>query len=72
MPLPGVRPPVFPREVEKDWDHLLGFRHFLRHAYAVELDPDRLQASVLCLQRAVAATAPALEALVSTLSSGGS
>jgi hypothetical protein len=37
-PLPRVRPAIVPELAERNWEELLGFRHFLRHAYAVELD----------------------------------
>ena len=40
--VPGVRPAVLPRELRADLEELLAARHFLRHAYGAELDPDRL------------------------------
>lgn len=55
-PLPGVRPAII--SAERDWEELLGFRHFLRHAYSADLDPVRLARNVECLRRAVAATSP--------------
>lgn len=64
-PLPGVRPVLL--AAERDWEELLGFRHFLRHAYSADLDPVRLARNVECLRRAVADTSPliisALEAI---------
>jgi len=42
-PIPGVRPSVLPRDSIEPLRELLRFRHFLRHAYAVELDPTRLR-----------------------------
>lgn len=54
-------------DVESDWEALLRFRHFLRHAYAVPLDPDRLRSNVGRLALAVAGTAPAIEAIVVAL-----
>ena len=57
-PLPGIRPAVVAPESERDWGELLGFRHFLRHAYAANLDPERLQKNVERLTRAVLATEP--------------
>jgi hypothetical protein len=65
--LPGVRPAVIPTSVERDWEELLGFRHFLRHAYAVELDAERLRSNAQRLQRAVAGTAPTMSTLLATL-----
>ncbi len=65
--LPGIRPIVVPTEVERDWEHLLGFRHFLRHAYAAELDPARLAKNVDRLRKAVAATEPLMMALLGAL-----
>jgi hypothetical protein len=32
LALPGVRPALFPSEALADWDAVLRFRHFLRHA----------------------------------------
>lgn len=54
--IPGLRPPLFPAEAHADWDALLRFRHFLRHAYVVDFDPNKLAANRDRLERAVAAT----------------
>lgn len=67
LPLPGLRAAVFPLEAERHWQALLRFRHFLRHAYAVELDPRELAANVRHAEAAVAATVPAFEALIAAL-----
>jgi hypothetical protein len=56
LAIPRLRPPIFPAEAHADWDALLRFRHFLRHAYVVELDPAKLAANRDRLDRAVAAT----------------
>ncbi len=37
-PLPGIRMPLVSASTLPDWDELLRFRHFFRHAYAVSLD----------------------------------
>lgn len=66
-PIAGVRPALFPAQAEQDWEQLLGFRHFLRHAYAAELDPERLRRNVDHLSRAVERTDPMLQALLATL-----
>ncbi len=42
LPVPGVREALVPQKVAADLSHLLSFRHFFRHAYAVELDWSRL------------------------------
>jgi len=39
----GLRPAVLSRALERDLVELLSFRHFFRHAYAVELDPEKLR-----------------------------
>jgi hypothetical protein len=39
----GVRPAVLRPETAAELRRLLGFRHFFRHAYAVELDPAQLE-----------------------------
>jgi hypothetical protein len=58
---------LIPVEAEGDWEKLLGFRHFLRHAYAVELDPLQLGRNVERLERAVAATEPLMAAVIAAL-----
>jgi hypothetical protein len=60
----GLRPPLFPPEVLGDWDALLRFRHFLRHAYVIDLDADKLAVSVRRLERVVFATQPWLDAVL--------
>jgi len=66
--IPGLRPPIFPAEAHVDWDALLRFRHFLRHAY--DLDPSKLVANRDRLDRAVAATDAWLGLVLSGLASG--
>jgi len=39
----AVRPALFSRASVRTLQEILGFRHFFRHAYAVELDVARLQ-----------------------------
>ena len=56
LAVPGLRPALFPGSVEGDWDELRRFRHFLRHAYPLDLDPRRLRENVGRLQRAVSQT----------------
>jgi hypothetical protein len=68
--IPGLRPPVFPAEAHADWDTLLRFRHFLRHAYVVDLDPSKLALNRDRLERAVAATEAWLASVLSGLASG--
>jgi hypothetical protein len=67
LDVPGLRPAIVPREALSDWLELLKFRHFLRHAYAADLDPKRLADNVSRLRRAAAATAPKVGALVAAL-----
>jgi hypothetical protein len=66
-PLPAIRPAIVPVEAERDWEDLLGFRHFLRHAYAVELDPARLRRGVERLKQAVSATESSVQAFLRAL-----
>lgn len=42
LEIPEVRPPLLPAEHLEALRNLLKFRHFFRHAYAVELDKSRL------------------------------
>ncbi len=67
LELPGLRPALHAPSVGIDWDALLRFRHFLRHAYVLDLDPDKLRANRDRLARAIAGTATGLEALLSAL-----
>ena len=70
LAIPGLRPPLFPTETRGDWDALLRFRHFLRHAYVVDLDPSKLAHTRDRLERAVAATELWLGAVLSGLANG--
>lgn len=70
-PLPGVRPAVYPDEAKRDWEQLLRFRHFLRHAYTVDLEADRLERNRARLARAVTATRPFIDALIGALENDG-
>lgn len=67
LDLPGLRPALHAPEVGREWDALLRFRHFLRHAYVIDLDPGKLRLNRARLQRAVGGTQPGLEALLATL-----
>ncbi|HXJ19177.1 MAG TPA: hypothetical protein VMT03_03010 [Polyangia bacterium] len=67
--IPGLRPPLFPRQALSEWDALLRFRHFLRHAYVVDLDPDKLTANRERLDRAVAQTDSFLAIVLAALAS---
>jgi hypothetical protein len=70
LAIPGLRPPIFPTEAHGDWDALLRFRHFLRHAYVVNLDPSKLAHTRDQLDRAVATTDVWLGLVLSGLASG--
>jgi hypothetical protein len=63
----GLRPALFPAEVERDWDELRRFRHFLRHAYPLDLDPERLTRNREYLERAIAETNAPLRAMLLAL-----
>lgn len=43
LDLEGVRPALLSRDTVSDLRKLLAFRHFFRHAYAVQLDTERLR-----------------------------
>ncbi len=60
--LPGVRPAVLPRETLPPLLALLAFRHFFRHAYAVDLDPVRLRVEIERLKAIDGAVGEALDA----------
>ena len=65
--LPRVRPVVFPPAVLRDWEGLLRFRHFLRHAYTLDLEAERLIENAARLTRAVAASDATVRALFEAL-----
>lgn len=67
LDLPDVRPAVVATEHHRDWADLLAFRHFLRHAYTVELDAEKLVKNVTSLGRAVDGTEPRVVALLASL-----
>lgn len=50
-----------------EWDAVLRFRHFLRHAYVVTLDAQRLKENIVRLERAVAATDRWVEAVLQAI-----
>ena len=41
--IPGIRPPFFPAALRPALDELRRFRHFVHHAYDLELREDRIQ-----------------------------
>lgn len=43
LEIESIRPPVLSPETLADLRMLLSFRHFFRHAYSVQLDPERLE-----------------------------
>ena len=67
LEIPGVRPPLLPAEVLADWDALLRFRHFLRHAYVIDLDAEKLATNRQRLERAVSTTDSWFGSVLATL-----
>lgn len=57
----GVRPAVLPDSLSRDLTSLLGFRHFFRHAYGVDLDTDKLRLEVERLLRVAPEVESALD-----------
>jgi hypothetical protein len=43
MAIPGIRPAIFAEHVREALDELRRFRHFFRHAYALDLRADKLE-----------------------------
>ena len=41
--VPGLRPQVISVELSSSVDEFLRFRHVVRHSYAFELDPERIE-----------------------------
>lgn len=56
LELPGLRPALVPEAARSSWQDLLRFRHFLRHAYLVELSPLELLRNRESLARALTLT----------------
>ena len=67
MPIEGVRPAVFPSAVAASWQELLRFRHFLRHAYSVDFDVERLRRNVERLEEVTSGTEPQVQDLVAAI-----
>jgi hypothetical protein len=67
IPIEGLRPAIVPPAATAAWQAVMAFRRFLRHAYAVELDGDRLATTTGHLSDAVQATAPGVEELLAAL-----
>ncbi len=65
--LSGLRPSLVPAESADGLEKLLGFRHFLRHAYAAELQASRLARLTEQLASAVEATEPSVGNVLSAL-----
>jgi hypothetical protein len=65
--IPGLRPALFPGPTLADWDAVLRFRHFLRHAYVLDLDPGKLGQNVARLDGAVSETDPWLDGVLAVL-----
>ncbi|WP_295427857.1 hypothetical protein [uncultured Thiodictyon sp.] len=63
LAIEGVRPAVFSPESVRVLRELMSFRHFFRHAYAVDLDAGRLDT----LRRRLITAAPRLLAEIDTL-----
>ncbi len=65
--IPGVRGPVAPSGLKGDLTSLLTFRHFFRHAYAVDLDAEKLGREVERVMRIEPLLAGSLDAFDATL-----
>jgi hypothetical protein len=51
LEIPGIRPPFFPAALRPALDELRRFRHFIHHAYDLELREDRIQELAATLER---------------------
>jgi len=69
--IPGVRPALLPEDARRPWQELLRFRHFFRHAYSVELDPEELASNREQLARAISATQHRIVAVIDGLAGDG-
>jgi hypothetical protein len=69
--VPGLRPSVIPREERASLESLLAFRHFVRHAYGVDLDAEKLGAEARRLRVAAPAVSKLLDAFDAFLDGAG-
>lgn len=69
--IPGLRPALFPQAILPDWIAVLGFRHFLRHAYVLDLDAYKLAQNTERLTNAVSETDGWLAAVLTALDATG-
>lgn len=70
LEIDGVRPRILDDESARLLRRLLGFRHFLRHGYAVSLDQEhlaRLRGDALALEPRLATDLDALDAFLTQL-----
>lgn len=67
MELAGIRPALLDHSAALQWRQVMAFRHFLRHAYAVDLDPRKLASNVAALDAAVRATEQPLDCVIKSL-----
>lgn len=58
LEVPRLRPALVPPTVSRGLSDLLAFRHFFRNAYAVELDPARLEENLVRLREVAARLHP--------------
>lgn len=65
--IPHVRPAIFPDHLERDFNALLAFRHFFRHAYGLELDPKLVEDEARRILRIHPETQDAIQRFVSFL-----
>ena len=49
--VPKIRPPILSRKSHRVLDELRGFRHVFRHAYGYALDPDKVIALKVLLEK---------------------
>jgi hypothetical protein len=67
LELENVRPSIVSNEAALHWRALLRFRHFLRHAYAVDLDAAELARNRAHFEIAVASTRNRVQQLLDAL-----
>jgi hypothetical protein len=67
LEIAGARPAIVPGEAKQHWLYVLRFRHFLRRAYVITLDPAQLVGVRVRLHIAVKATRSAIEAFLAEL-----
>lgn len=71
LELEGIRPPLLGRDTVRALHELRAFRHFLRHAYSVELEPAELRRHQATVKKMRQILAGEIQAILKWLEEAG-